>query len=90
MKIKDALIPASIIIIALTIIILGAFNTVNNYKAEVSELKNVHKADSTEIARLKAEAGKTMYMMQQGATGKDTVYFQDKNKVKYQILFIKK
>lgn len=87
---KPIAIASTIVLIVTTIFTLCQMNKVTNLTFKNGELEVIHKADSTEISRLRMEAGKTMYMMQQGASGKDTVYFQDKNKVKYQILFIKK
>ena len=59
-------------------------------KEKMDSLSKNIKADSTEIRKLKDEAARTIYLLQRGSTGKDTVYFMDKDKNRYLIQFIKK
>lgn len=46
--------------------------------------------DSTLIVKMREDAGKTMFMLEQGSQGKDTVYYRDKKGNNFIIQFIKR
>jgi hypothetical protein len=81
-----------LVIACFVLTVMTVTKTNQGYKdgRDIDSLKAIHYRDSTIIIKLRTEASRMMAMMQKGADGRDTVYFMDKDKKKYMMLFIKK